>query len=73
MRFNVPNCLRENVNEGEENAQFKAFHCSLIRCPGVGMCADPLMRAPMMFPNNDGVYNIDQPGARAKQKFLFWR
>ena len=34
-RFNAPNCLRENVNEGEENAQFKAFHCSLIRCPGV--------------------------------------
>ena len=29
-RFNVPNCLRENVNEGEENAQFKAFHCSLF-------------------------------------------
>ena len=29
-RFNVPNCLRENVNEGEENAQFKAFHYSFL-------------------------------------------
>ena len=38
-RFNVPNCLRENVNEGEENAMFKAFHCSLLRCPGKGQCA----------------------------------
>ena len=28
-RFNVPNCIRENVTEGEENAQFKACHCSL--------------------------------------------
>ena len=55
-RFSVPNCLRQNVNEGEENAQFKAFHCSLIRCRGVGMCADPLMCAPTMFPNNKGVY-----------------
>ena len=42
-RFSVPNCLRENVNEGEEHAQFKTCHCSLLRCPGPGDCADPLM------------------------------
>ena len=65
-RFNVPNCLRENVNEGEENAQFKAFHCSLMRCPGVGMCADPLMCAPTMFPNSRGVYKY-RPAWRARQ------
>ena len=65
-RFNVPNCLRENVNEGEENAQFKAFRCSLIRCPGVGLCADPLMCAPTMFPNNKGVYKY-RPAWRARQ------
>ena len=53
-RFNLPNCVRENVNEGEENAQFKAFHCSLLRCPGPGHCADPLMCASMLFPNKDG-------------------
>ena len=65
-RFNVPNCLRESVNEGEENAQFKAFHCSLIRCPGVGMCADPLMCAPTVFPNSKGVYRY-RPAWRARQ------
>ena len=65
-RFNVPNCLRENVNEGEENAQFKAFHCSLIRCPGVGMCADPLMCASTMFPDNKGVFKY-RPAWRARQ------
>ena len=65
-RFNVPNCLRENVNEGEENAQFKAFHCSLIRCPGAGMCADPLMCAPTVFPNDRGVYRY-RPAWRARQ------
>ena len=53
-RFIAPNCMREDVNEGEENAQFKAFHCSLIRCrPGVGMCVDPLMCASTMFPDKD--------------------
>ena len=65
-RFNMPNCMRENVNEGEENAQHKAFHCSLIRCPGVGLCADPLMCAPTMFPNSKGVYKY-RPAWRARQ------
>ena len=53
------------AREGEEYAQFKAFHCSLIRCPGVGMCADPLMCAPTMFPNNRGVYKY-RPAWRAR-------
>ena len=34
-------CEKENVNEGEENAQFKAMHCALVRCPGLGSCVDP--------------------------------
>ena len=55
-RFNVPNCTHENVNEREENAQFKAFHCSVLRCPGVGIPADPLMCASALFPNSSGVY-----------------
>ena len=42
-RFNMAKCENENVNEGEENAQFKAMHCTLLRCPGPGSCADPLM------------------------------
>ena len=53
-RFIMANCERENVNEGEENAQFKAMHCTLLRCPGVGLCADPLMCAPTLFPHAQG-------------------
>ena len=53
-RFNMANCEKENVNEGEENAQFKAMHCTLLRCPGVGLCADPLMCAATLFPNAQG-------------------
>ena len=44
-RFIMAKCERENVNEGEENAQFKAMHFTLLRCPGPGSCADPLMCA----------------------------
>ena len=57
-RFIVPNCMRENVNEGEENAQFKALHCCVLRCPGVGMCADPLMCARTLFPNSSSHYRF---------------
>ena len=65
-RFNVPNCLRETVNEGEENAQFKAFHCSLMRCPGPGQCADPLLCANVLFPGHDGKYRF-RPSWRARE------
>ena len=53
-RFNMANCEKDNVNEGEENAQFKAMHCTLLRCPGIGLCADPLMCAATLFPNAQG-------------------
>ena len=56
--FNVPNCIWENVNEGEENVQFKAFHCSVLRCPGIGMCADLVTCAPKLCPNINGVYRF---------------
>ena len=65
-RFNVPNCLRENVNEGEENAMFKAFHCSLLRCPGKDQCADPLLCAPVLFPGKDGKFRF-RPAWRARE------
>ena len=63
----MPNCIRENVNEGEENSQLKAFHCSLLRCPGVGMCADPLTCAPTLYPNSNGVYRF-RPAWCAREK-----
>ena len=65
-RFNAPNCVRETVNEGEENAQFKAFHCSLMRCPGPGQCADPLLCANVLFPGQDGKY-LFRPAWRARE------
>jgi hypothetical protein len=65
-RFNLPNCLRENVNEGEENAQFKAFHCSLLRCPGTGHCAEPLMCASVLFLGKDGKHRF-RPSWRARE------
>ena len=57
-RFNMANCLRENVNEGEDNAQFKAFHCSLMRCPGPGACADPMMCSTTLFLGKDGKHRF---------------
>ena len=57
---------RENVNDGEENAQFKAMHCTLIRCPGPGSCADPLMCATALFPNVKGEYRF-WPAWRARE------
>ena len=53
-RFNMARCERENVNEGEENAQFKSMHCTLLRCPGPGSCADLLMCAGALAPNAKG-------------------
>ena len=55
-RYVGPNCLRESVNGGEENAAYKAFHCSLMRCAGPGHCAEPQMCSSVLFPNAAGVY-----------------
>ena len=65
-RFNMARCERENVNDVEENAQFKAMHCTLIRCPGLGSCADPLMCATALFPNAKGEYRF-WPAWRARE------
>ena len=59
-RYVGPNCERETVNDGEENAAYKAFHCSLLRCPGPGQCADPLMCQEVLFPNAAGRYCFRQ-------------
>ena len=50
-RFNLARCERENINEGAENVQFKAMHCTLLRCPGAGSRADPLICEAALFPN----------------------
>ena len=65
-RFNMVRCERESVNDGEENAQFKAMHCTLIRCPGFGSCADPLMCATTLFPDAKDEYRF-RPAWRARE------
>lgn len=65
-RFNMARSERDNVNEGEENAQFKAMHCTLLRCPGPGSCADPLMCAAALFPNAKGECRFS-PAWRARE------
>ena len=65
-RYVGPNCERETVNEGEENAAYKAFHCSLLRCPGPGQCADPLMCRDVLFTNAAGRYCF-RPHWRARE------
>ena len=54
------------MNEGEENALFKAMHCTLLRCPGPGSCADPLMCAAALFPNAQKGYRF-WPAWRARE------
>ena len=53
-RYVGPNCERETVNEGEENAAYKAFHCSLLRCPGPEQCANPSMCRDVLFQDASG-------------------
>ena len=65
-RFNMAKCEKENVNEGEENAMFKHMHCTLMRCAGPGMCADPVMCAGTLFPNAAGQYRF-RPAWRARE------
>ena len=39
VRIVGPNCQRSDVNEGEDNAQFKAMLFTPLRCSGRGCCA----------------------------------
>ena len=57
-RFNMARCEKENVNDGEENAQFKAMQCALVRCPGPGLCADPIMCAGTLFLSVTGEFRF---------------
>ena len=65
-RYVGPNCERETVNEGEENAAYKACLCSLLRCPGPGQCSDPLMCRDVLFTNAAGRYCF-RPHWRARE------
>lgn len=43
-------CPSPELNCGEDNAAYKCVIGTLLRCPGPGRCADPLMFAPALFP-----------------------
>ena len=41
-------CQRSDVNQGEDNAMYKAYFHSCIRCPGADECANPLLCQPLL-------------------------
>jgi len=45
-----PQCLRSDVNQGEDNAMHKTFFFTCVHCTGVDECANPLICGPMLFP-----------------------
>ena len=58
VRFVGPNCQRSSVNEGEDNAQYKAFLFSTVRCTGCDECANPLLFRPALAMKADGRFGF---------------
>ena len=50
MRNVGPQCKRSSANKGEDNATYKAYHHSLVQCPGPDDCANPLLYRSLLFP-----------------------
>ena len=50
-----PQCKRSDVNSGEDNALYKAYFHTCVRCPCAGECANPLIYQPLLFPKIDDV------------------
>ena len=48
-------CLRSDVNQGEDNAMYKSYFHTCIRCPGADECANPLLCRPLLFPQTEDV------------------
>ena len=48
-------CLRSDVNQGEDNAMYKSYFHTCIRCPGADECANPLLCRPLLFPQTEEV------------------
>ena len=45
-----PPCKRSIVNKGEDNALYKAYFHSCVRCPGPDERANPLLYVPLLYP-----------------------
>ena len=59
-------CPRSHVNEGEDNALFKAVLFLPRSCPGLGQCADPCGCAVALLPGPTGHY-VFAPEWRARR------
>lgn len=58
VRVAGPQCVRRDVNEGEDNAIYKSCFFSTHRCSGVGECANPLVCRPLLFRNSTGQFKF---------------
>ena len=54
-----PQCLRSDVNQGEDNAAYKAFYFTCMHCTGPGNCANPVICLPALFPG-DGAHGHEE-------------
>ena len=50
-----PQCKRSDVNGGEDNAVYKVYFHSCVRCPGADQCANPLMYQQLLYPQIDDI------------------
>ena len=48
-------CQRSDVNQGEDNAMYKAYFHTRMRCPGTDECANPLLCRPLLYPQDDDI------------------
>lgn len=48
-------CQRSDVNQGEDNAMYKAYFHTCIRCPGADECANPLLCRTLLYPQDEDV------------------
>ena len=58
VRVAGPQCVRKDVNEGEDNANYKSFFFSTFRCPGAGECSNPLLCKPLLCTSPNGSYKF---------------
>ena len=70
-----PHLIRSDVNNGEDNAMWKAFWHSPLQCPGRSECTNPLLCRHVLFPSNDEDKNRNcakkfAPAWKAQRAFI---
>ena len=66
VRVVGPNCSRTCVNQGEDNAQYKAVLFMPLHCPTPGACEDPLLCRPCLAHGPPGSFRF-APAWRARR------